>query len=200
MLREVQVQPSASDDELVVVSEKPGLAGEILRLDVFQNGDAVGFTVRMTESQPLVCDTAIRHRLRLAVLTRCERSAHGPMGYSHSPPSRNGQLGSLGARFTHSDLFGVLGREVPVQLLNIGRGGCLLESSLRVEDGTTGEVRLGSRYARYHDDIRITRCVALEGAGSVYLMGAEFLWTRHPDKHSLRRAIRRLQRGPIGAR
>lgn len=188
-LQEVLVQRGAHEGELVAISEKPGLVGEISTLDVLPNGSAIGFTVRMVEGQPVIYEGTIRHSLRLAVLT-------GARGTGRS------QLQALATAFNGSDLFGVLGRQVSVRLLNISGAGCLLESRCRLELGTTGSVRLTHNREQYRDDIRVTRCQALEGAGSTYLVGAEFLWTRCPYKQSLRRVIRRLQRdlSPVSAR
>jgi hypothetical protein len=173
----VVVQPGDFEDQLVVISEKPGLTDEVLILDVLANGEAVRLTVRTLDSHPVVHEGAVWHRLRVAVFK------------GGSDP------GGLAAMFNGNELFGVLGRQVPVRLFNISGGGCLLESRSRLDPGTTGGVRLGQRKReQYRDDVRVTRCQALEGAGSVYLVGAEFLWIRRPDKRSLRRVVRRLQR------
>ena len=193
-LRGVMVQPGDLEDELVVISEKPGLANETLTLDVLRNGDALGLTVRTVESHPVVHEGAVRHRLRMAVLKHEDRFGNHSMSSRQSSHFRGSQPGTLDAMFNGGDLFGVLGRDVPVRLLDISGSGCLLESRGRLEHGTTGGVRLGRKREPYRDDVRVTRCQALEGAGSVYLVGAEFLWTSHPGKRSLRRVIRRLQR------
>ena len=45
------------------------------------------------------------------------------------------------------------------------------------------------------DDVRVTRCVRVEGAGSSYLVGAEFVQTRRPAERSIRRAVTAILRG-----
>ena len=45
------------------------------------------------------------------------------------------------------------------------------------------------------DDVRVTRCVLVEGSGSVYRVGAEFVQTRRAGEHSIRRAINAILRG-----
>ena len=117
-----------------------------------------------------------------------------PRGRSASvPPPTPAGLPSV-VLASQDDLLGVIERETPVCLLNISGSGCLLETGRLVEIGSTGEVRLVSDRHTYRDELRITRCHPVTAAGSVCFAGAEFLWTRHPDTHTLRRVIRRLQR------
>lgn len=91
------------------------------------------------------------------------------------------------------DLVAVLGRQVPVRLVEISTSGCLLESSSRLEKGTTGSLRVTFEDELYQDDIRIMRCRECEGSSNPYQLGAEFLWTTNPRERSLRRVIARLQ-------
>jgi PilZ domain len=88
------------------------------------------------------------------------------------------------------ELLGVLRRELQVQLLNFSGSGCLLESQRRVEPGTIGTLRLRLGEDEYSDDVRIVRCQVIEG-GSIYHVGAEFVWTAPPHPRSLRRAVNR---------
>src|SRR5262245_45820287 len=75
------------------------------------------------------------------------------------------------------ELVGVLARYIPTRLIEISRSGCLLESGHRVEEGTVGALRLEVRGQIYAEDVRATRCVAVAGSGSSYLIGVEFLQT-----------------------
>lgn len=110
-------------------------------------------------------------------------SSHQPEGLENvSSPSR--ALDGLG-----NEVFGVLARSIPSRLVEISRSGCLLESAHRIEDGTVGELRLEVDGAMLVDDVRVTRCVRIEGAGSSYLVGAEFVQTRRPAEQSIRRAV-----------
>lgn len=93
------------------------------------------------------------------------------------------------------DVTGMLARDVPTRLLDISRTGCLLESRQRVDDGTVGELQLQVQHETYVDDVRVTRCVLVEGSGSIYRVGAEFVQTRRPGEHSIRRAISTILRG-----
>ena len=93
------------------------------------------------------------------------------------------------------DVSGMLARNVPTRLLEISRTGCLLESRQRVEDGTVGELQLQLERETFIDDVRVTRCVLVEGSGSIYRVGAEFVQTRRAGEHSIRRAISTILRG-----
>ncbi len=93
------------------------------------------------------------------------------------------------------EVFGVLARNMPSRLIEVSRSGCLLESGHRMEDGTVGELRLEVDGELFVDDVRVTRCVRVEGSGSSYLVGAEFLQTRRPGEYSIRRAVMGILHG-----
>lgn len=95
----------------------------------------------------------------------------------------------LGAR----DVVAVLGRDVPVRLVNISNSGCLLHSEARLPLGTTGGLRLLFDGVDYVDDVRIMRCQPPNSGETWFRLGAEFLWTTHPGEHSLRRVLAGLQ-------
>jgi Flp pilus assembly pilin Flp len=96
-----------------------------------------------------------------------------------------------------SEVLGVLARSIPARLVEISRSGCLLESRHRVDDGTVGELRLMVGGELLRDDVRVTRCVLVEGSGSSYLVGAEFVQTRRPGESSIRRAVSAVLRGAM---
>jgi hypothetical protein len=106
---------------------------------------------------------------------------------------------SIDPLYSPNDVLGVLGRNVPARLIEISRSGCLLESRERVEDGTVGELRLQVGGETFVDDVRITRCVLVEGSGSCYRVGAEFVQTRRPGEKSIRRAVAAILREVTGA-
>ena len=98
----------------------------------------------------------------------------------------NRRLNSLRCQM---ELVGVLTREIPTRLVEISRSGCLLESGHRIEEGTVGSLRITVQGQTYLEDVRATRCVAIAGSGSSYLVGVEFLQTGRPEVSSIRRAI-----------
>ena len=102
---------------------------------------------------------------------------------------------ALDALLGAGDLVAVLGRAVPVRLVDISNAGCLLESTCRLETGATGHLRVRFEDAEYMDDVRVMRCQESEGSSGLFHLGAEFLWTTSPHEWSLRRVIAKLQ-GP----
>lgn len=91
------------------------------------------------------------------------------------------------------DLMAVLGRDVPVRVVDISVTGCRLESARRFEPGTTGALSVTFDTVKYSDDIRVMRCQSLDGASGLYDVGVEFLWTTAPREQSLRRVLPKLQ-------
>ena len=79
--------------------------------------------------------------------------------------------------------------QVPLHVLDVSPGGCLLESQRPVDPGRVGTVRLALNGQWYVEDLRITRCIPVPGRGSTYHLGAEFLRTRRMPDQSLRQAI-----------
>jgi hypothetical protein len=72
--RDVAVE-SLVDGALAVISDVPGVADEILTLDLIGARTAESLTVQVLESRPVVVDGAVRHSLRLAVLDRARQTA-----------------------------------------------------------------------------------------------------------------------------
>jgi hypothetical protein len=101
----------------------------------------------------------------------------------------------LDAILRAGDLVAVLGRDVPVRLMDISNSGCLLQSESRLAEGTTGTLRLTYEGVDYADDVRIMRCQAPTAGDSWFRLGAQFLWTTTPGERSLRRLIATLQPG-----
>src|SRR5688572_28919804 len=89
------------------------------------------------------------------------------------------------------DQLGVLSKEFHLHLLNCSSSGCLLETSSRIEVGTIGILRLNLGGDEFSEEVQVVRCQQIAGAGSVYHVGAAFLWTATPANGSLRRAMRR---------
>jgi Flp pilus assembly pilin Flp len=97
-------------------------------------------------------------------------------------------------------ICGVLARTIRSRVVEVSRSGCLLESDHRVESGTVAELCIHVGDRGLFDDVRVTRCVRVEGSGSRYLVGVEFVQTRLPDEQSIRRALAGILRSaPEGA-
>ena len=97
------------------------------------------------------------------------------------------------------DVVAVLGRDVSVRLLDVSNSGCLLQSERRLLEGTTGTLRLSYDGSEYVDDVRVMRCQAPASGDGWFRLGAEFLWTSHPDERSLRRLVASLQPAAVSA-
>jgi len=89
------------------------------------------------------------------------------------------------------DQLGVLSKEFHLHLLNCSSSGCLLETNSPIEVGTVGLLRLTLAGDEFSEEVQVVRCQQIAGAGSVYHVGATFLWTASPSSGSLRRAMRR---------
>ena len=89
-----------------------------------------------------------------------------------------------------AQLLGVLGREVPIRLLNCSSSGCLIEAGSPMAVGTVASLRVRFVNGEFVDSIRVVRCQPIAGAGSLFHLGAEFLWTGTPDATSLRAMLR----------
>jgi hypothetical protein len=83
------------------------------------------------------------------------------------------------------DAAGTLWRDIEIWLLNVSASGCLLESRHALPSGTAGTLRLQVRGAEYVDEIRVTRCRAIQGGGATFRIGAEFLATAVGNGRSL---------------
>ena len=100
---------------------------------------------------------------------------------------------SLDAILKARDLTAVLGRDVPVRVVDISVTGCRLESNRRFDTGTTAALTVTVDAVKYSDDIRVMRCHRLDGASGLYDVGVEFLWTTVPREESLRRVLPKLK-------
>jgi hypothetical protein len=84
--------------------------------------------------------------------------------------------------------LGVLKRERPVRLLNSSVAGCLIETNWPLQVGTIAALRVVIKGRELTDDVQITRCQLIAGAGGTFHVGVQFLWTQPLHKQSLRRA------------
>jgi PilZ domain len=91
-----------------------------------------------------------------------------------------------------NDLVAVLGREIPVRLVNMSGSGCLVAATSALHEGATASLRLDFGNVEYTDDVRVVRCTRIEGS-SEYHLGMEFLWTTAPGERSMRRVSASLQ-------
>jgi hypothetical protein len=90
------------------------------------------------------------------------------------------------ATILSSDVIGLLGRDVLVELLDVSRSGSLLRSPTPIPEGTLGTLTVDIDGKRYTDHVRVARCYKVSGAGERHHIGVEFLALRRPGQQSLR--------------
>jgi hypothetical protein len=88
-----------------------------------------------------------------------------------------------------AESLAVLTREVRIRLLNCSLAGCLLEADVPLPVGTVAALTLRIGDHEFTDGVRVVRCQAIAGAGSLHHIGAELLWTAAPGHRSLRAAM-----------
>lgn len=150
-----------SGDELWVLSTSPGRPEERLAVDRLGSVPPMVTGVKVVGSDPVMVHGKLCHRLRLAVV------------------ASNHWQKEMG-------LHGGLVRSLPVKLLDVSRGGCLLQSEVPVDAGVHGELQVRAEAGECWDALRISRCLQLEGAGSPYRIGAEFLRPQAADRFGIR--------------
>jgi hypothetical protein len=178
--------------EIIALSRDAGVLGEQLKLDVAGNGTHYTEDVRIVESRPVVVDGNVRHRLRLAAQSQAAQTAQGQSPAQlaqEGPVGRAGQERPVG---TIPGALGVLTREIRVRFVNSSASGCLIESHVRLDAGTVVALRLFIEGREFVDDVQVVRCQAVEGAGSMFHLGAKYLWVAPPDSGSLRLATQHL--------
>jgi hypothetical protein len=83
-----------------------------------------------------------------------------------------------------------LARDFQARILNCSSSGCLIETNVPLEVGTVGSLRFVIDGRELVDDVQVVRCQAVEGAGSLYQVGARFLWaTMASGRGALRLAL-----------
>lgn len=89
------------------------------------------------------------------------------------------------------DELGALTTELRVQVLNGSATGCLVESTRALEVGTVAGLRVNLLGREYDDEVQVTRCQSIAGAGNIFHIAMQFLSTTPPYAGTLRYAIHR---------
>jgi hypothetical protein len=96
---------------------------------------------------------------------------------------------TMRAVLTPEGSLAVLAKEFCVRLLNCSASGCLIETSAPLDVGTVGSLRLVWNGDEVTENVQVVRCQRIEGAGSLFHVGAQFLWMA-AEGGSFRRALR----------
>jgi len=77
-MRDVVVQ-RAGNEEVIAISREPGVLGEAVVIEFPADEASAGLQARVVESQPVVVNGTVRHRLRLEAIGAA--SPHGDAEY-----------------------------------------------------------------------------------------------------------------------
>ena len=178
VLQDVLIE-HAGDDEISVVSPTPGVRGEELTLRIGPS-DSVQMTMsaRTLQSEPVLHDTRLRYRIRLAIVGAIALSCGADVRANSWRP---------GDRTT-----GVFVRRYPVRVLNVSRGGCLLDLEVRLPVGAVGTLHCGDRHTQA-EPVRVSYQQERRGGAKRHIAGAEFLSLVAPSSRSLRAMAVRME-------
>jgi hypothetical protein len=68
VLKDVVVQRT-EQEELLAISHAAGVVGEEMTLDLMGSGTTLALRVNVVESRPVIIDGAVRHRIRLRMVS-----------------------------------------------------------------------------------------------------------------------------------
>ena len=172
-LRAVDVE-SENSSELLVISRVPGVRGEELAIEVGDSTRTHMLRAQVSESRIAVIDGTVQYRLRVRVTTPRTTAAVTPVMDDSTPAV---------------DRVGFLVRDIRVRLLDCSPVGGLFEASQRIDVGSVGSLRLMVHDRPILAHILVARSQAIEGAGSRWLVGCQFLWFGLPNEGPLRRVF-----------
>ena len=162
-----------TDRAITVLSDTPIPRGERMILWApAEDGGEVALRVRAVRRQAVLGSTLLRHRVRFDVDADCAVGAAQPA----SGALDTGRIGGIV-------------REVPIRLLDIGAGGCSIESPVRIPEGAVGWLSVKSYDAQYEEVVRVCRSDWRTERFWQWMSGVEFLTLAPPSAASLRRNV-----------
>jgi hypothetical protein len=87
--------------------------------------------------------------------------------------------------------LGALTSELRVRVLNGSATGCLIETTRAVKVGAVARLRVDLRGRECDDEVQVTRCQSIAGAGNIFHVAMKFISTTPPYAGTLRYAIHR---------
>jgi len=167
------------------------MIGEQLSLELIASVGTIALRVQVLDSRPVIVDGAVRHRVRLGIVSETARDM---------PDHRVQRGGRTQVVVTDAidvvsqagDVVAVVGRHVPIRLIDLSISGCLLESWVRLDVGTHATVRVAHAGREFTDDVRVARTQSSAGSSGLFQVGAEFLWTSAPTERSMRMILSRF--------
>jgi hypothetical protein len=170
LLNDVEIE-HLTGTAITVLSETHVPRGERMILWApAEDGGEVTLRVRAVSRQTVV-ESTLRHRVRFEV------DAIG--------------TGSIGARpasgVSAARRLGAIVREVPIRLLEISEGGGLIESPVRLAEGTVGWLSVSGQDAPHQEIVRVCRSDERPERFWRWVSGVEFLTLEPAPAASLRR-------------
>ena len=176
VLDDVEIE-HVTDRAITVLSETPVPRGERMILWApAEDGGRVRLRVRAVRRQAVLGSALVRQRVRFDV---------------DAIASTNRAVGATQRASGGLDpvRIGGIVREVPIRLLDIGAGGCSIESPVRIAEGVVGWLSVKSQDARYDEVVRVCRSDWRTERFWQWMSGIEFLTLELPSAASLRRNV-----------
>ena len=177
VLDDVEIE-QVTDETITVLSDTPIPRGErmIWWGPTGQGGEAP-LRVRAVQRQAVVTSASLRHRVRLHVDAVAAPDAAAVR--AARPAAETADTGPIGG----------LVREVPIRILDISAGGCLIESPVRVAEGAVGWLSVNGHDAQHHEVVRVCRSDWRTDRFWRWTSGVEFLTLEAPSATALRRNV-----------
>lgn len=165
----------AGENDVVVLSTAPGVRGEVINLRIGTGAHATRSVVRVVTSEPCVVDAGLVHRIRL----RARDGTRLPV------PAEAGNVegGRTSAVFV---------RRYPARVVNLSRGGCLVQLPAGLDEGTVATLATDEDEAG-GESIRVTHLGQRYGGAWPFVAGSEFLPLDVPSGRSLRTLAGRFE-------
>ncbi|MEQ1757163.1 MAG: hypothetical protein ABL986_02515 [Vicinamibacterales bacterium] len=176
VLHDVHIEETGPNN-LAVLCTTPGVRGEEMTVRIGPS-DGVQSTLvgRTVGSEPRMVDGRVMHRIQLAVT-----------GAPTMP--RVGAAGSGRSTERHAAMFV---RRHAARVVNLSRGGCLLELPSCMHAGTVATLYAGKDLA-HAEPIRVGFVHERKGSSWPFVAGAEFLSLDAPSSDSLRSMAGRIE-------
>jgi hypothetical protein len=153
-------------DRLMLATTTPVEFGERLRVHLAAEGEIVSCSGHVADCRPASVNGSLGYGLEFAPDTGTTLPALPPDG----------------------EIFCVIRREMAVGVVNLGLGGCLVETNARLEAGASGQLveARGDVPQAEGDAIRVVRCGSSPGRDGLWRAGIEFVWTGYPAPGAMR--------------
>jgi hypothetical protein len=176
VLHDVQIE-EASPHSLAVLCTAPGVRGEEITVRIGPS-DGVQSTLvgRTVSSEPRMVEGRVVHRIQLAV-------AGAPTSPRVNSPGSGRAVDRTDAMFV---------RRHAARVVNLSRGGCLLELPSCMHPGTVATLYAGAQLANA-EPIRVGFVSQRKGASWPFVAGVEFLSLDVPSSDSLRSMAGRIE-------